>query len=75
MTERQRVKTLLAKIAEASKSPNNQYHQYQINRDFGFLLGIKTMLDITDEIYINHSELDRLLSEVEQDYKERSYDR
>lgn len=64
-----RVKQLLQVVAEASKAPNNSIHQYQINRDFGYLQGMLTILELVEEYQVNGAEVSRVLDEIEADYQ------
>lgn len=70
---KKRIEELLKKVTEYSKHPNNSYHQYQINRDFGFLNGLLVMYDLVEPYNINESEVERLLGEIESDYKQNKW--
>ena len=63
-----RIKQLLQKIAEKSQVPNNSFHQYQINRDAGYVLGLSEIYDLVEPYNINETKLTQILEEIEKDY-------
>ena len=58
-TEFKRLDKVADEISRRTKVPNNAKHQYQLNRDYGYVLGLMATIG---------SDMDALIDNIEDEY-------